>query len=119
MKKIIVSADCRGDFEFLFKKVEALHAKNRFDFLLCVGEVLGHGVSSALNQLLDGKISVPLPTYFIEAGEMASTLGCLYPEGKELTKNFTYLGRAGVKIIAGTKVAYLSGIQPPDHKLYE
>lgn len=119
MKKIIVSADCRGDFDFLFKKVETLHAKNHFDFLLCVGEVLGHGVSSALGQLLNGRISVPLPTYFIEAGEMGSTLGCLYPEGKELVKNFTYLGRAGIKAIAGTKVAYLSGIQPQEQKLYE
>lgn len=40
MKKILISADCNGHFDTLVKKVTPLHAKNHFDFMLCIGSVL-------------------------------------------------------------------------------
>jgi hypothetical protein len=40
MRKIIVSADCNGNMDFLIKKVSALNATNHFDFMLCVGNVM-------------------------------------------------------------------------------
>jgi hypothetical protein len=48
--------------------------------------------------------------YFIDSGEMAKSLGLVYPEGYEIVKNFTFLGRAGVKNIEGVNIAYLNGI---------
>lgn len=40
MRKIIVSADCNGNMDFIINKVSALHATNNFDFMLCLGNVL-------------------------------------------------------------------------------
>jgi len=109
MKKIVVSADSNGCLDFLVKKVSALHAKIQFDFMLCLGSVMLIDQCEAFSQLKSGRIKLPLPVYFIESGEMASTLNTLYPNGKELLPNLFYLGRAGVKVICGVTVAYLSG----------
>ena len=40
MKKILISADCNGNLDFLIKKITALQTKNDFDFLLCLGNVI-------------------------------------------------------------------------------
>lgn len=40
MKKILISADCNGNIDILIKKVAALHAKNNFNFMICIGSVM-------------------------------------------------------------------------------
>lgn len=79
MKKIVVSADCNGNLDFLVKKVSALHAKNQFSFMLCLGRVMPIDECEAFGQLKTGRIKLPLPVYFIESGDMAATLSALYP----------------------------------------
>lgn len=54
---------------------------------------------------------LPLSTYFIESGPMAATLNTLYPNGKEMAKNLTFLGRVGQKTIQGVSIAYLNGVE--------
>lgn len=109
MKKIVVSADSNGCLDFLLKKVSALHAKNQFDFMLCLGRVMPLEECEIFSQLKSGKLKLPIPVYFIESGDMAGTLGTLFPHGKEVLPNLFFLGRAGVKTICETNVAFLNG----------
>lgn len=39
MKKILISSDCNGNFDFLLSKIENLQKKNSFDFVICIGNV--------------------------------------------------------------------------------
>jgi hypothetical protein len=59
--------------------VSALHAKNHFDFMLCLGRVMNNEECDTFASLKSGKFKLPVPVYFIESGEMAKTLNCLYP----------------------------------------
>jgi len=110
MKKILVAGDVEGHFEFLFSKINAFKQKNQeFDFCLCVGRTLSPNFN--LNDLISNKLPIPLPIYFIEAGELSPVLNTLYPEGHEICPNLHFLGKAGIKVIQGISVAYLSGLQ--------
>jgi hypothetical protein len=46
-----------------FSKIGALHAKNEFTFAIISGDLFGED-NDEITDLLDGKIIVPLPTYF-------------------------------------------------------
>lgn len=60
-----------------------------------------------------GQQKIPVPVYFICSGEQPSNGSTTYinelPDGGELCSNLFYLGRSGVKSIAGLEVGYLSG----------
>lgn len=62
MKKILVSSDCNGNFEFLLSKIQMLQKKNDFDFVLCVGNVF----SSV--PMLKKSMVIHIPIYFIDSG---------------------------------------------------
>jgi len=66
MKKIVVSAHSNGCLDFLVKKMSALHAKNQFDFMLCLGKVMPMDEFEVFSHLKSGRIKLPLPVYFIE-----------------------------------------------------
>ena len=82
MKKILLSSDCNGNFDKIFAKVADLHAKNKFDFMLMVGNVCPSEAADQIKALSEGKIPVPLPIYFIDNSDMAGVFSTMYAEGK-------------------------------------
>lgn len=114
--KVLCTGDVDGKFSTLFKSVAKLeHKAGPFAALLCVGRFFDrHGHHDDLVPFLEGKSSVPIPTYFI-TGDDDDAAGCTslvddIPDGGQLCENLHFLGRAGVKRLpCGLHVGYLSG----------
>lgn len=74
--KVIVSGSVNGKFPDLFRRISALHLKNNFNLALVLGDLFAaRGTTEttaeqqqqqqqSIRELLDGRIKVPLPTYF-------------------------------------------------------
>lgn len=112
-----------GQHEVVFQKLTALHAKQNFSLAIIVGNLFKDPDTTtnedveAVSKLVDGKIKVPLPTYF--------SLGkCALPEratfklessNGELCPNLFYLGRKTVtKTSDGIKIVALGGSYVPN-----
>lgn len=52
-----------GQLQPVFTKLSTLHAKNSFSLAIVSGDLFGDD-NQSVSDLLDGKIPVPLPTYF-------------------------------------------------------
>eukprot|EP00808_Paulinella_micropora_P000970 g79670.t1 len=113
--KILISGDVCGYFASLVQRVDKLHKKKGpFEGVFCVGNFLAPGGEAQLADYLSGAKKLPVPFYFILGDEQtAHPLLNTKPEGVELCKNLTYLGRAGVKELLGLRVAFLSGGYDP------
>ncbi|XMA19358.1 hypothetical protein WAI453_012149 [Rhynchosporium graminicola] len=61
--KILVLGDIYGHLQSTFTKVSSLHAKNHFSLAIVAGNLFAED-ETAVDELLGGKISIPLPTYF-------------------------------------------------------
>ena len=110
MKKILLVGNVDGKFEYLFEKIALLNSKGQtFDCLFCVGNTLTFTFN--IKPYLSKEKIFPLPTYFLDSSELSFSLNDLFPEGKEIFENFTFLGRSGIKDIQGLKIAYLNGIK--------
>ncbi len=57
-------------------------------------------------------LETPIPTYFVDSTPLSAPFmnSKKSSDGFELTKGLTFLGRSGVKLIKGLKVAYVSGV---------
>lgn len=114
----VVVGDVNGNFEAVFQKLNALHAKNNFAFAIIVGSLFagsweeGSADAAAVQSLLDGKIEVALPTYF------ALTKHALPPpivqklesSDDELCHNLFFLGKRSVtKTSEGIRIVALGG----------
>lgn len=114
MKKILLVGNVDGKFEYLFEKISLLSSKGQtFDCLFCVGNTLTFTFN--IMPYITLEKTFPLPTYFLDSSELSFSLNDLFPEGKEIFNNFTFLGRSGIKEIQGLKVAYLNGIKSETH----
>jgi len=97
--------------------VNTVNAKSGpFHCLLCVGQFLANDADSAqqFKEYVSGQKSVPIPTYFIgDYGEGAEELSSQVAgdsTGKgQICENLFYLRGAGIREIAGLRVAFLSG----------
>jgi len=117
MPRVLVVGDVQGQFRKLYAQVTKIQDKSgTFDALFCVGTFfdpkLGLGEKGELAPYLSGEARVPVPTYFICGAEGANSTMLIggHPNGVELCKNLTYLGRHGRKDISGLKVCFLSGV---------
>ncbi|KAL2416740.1 hypothetical protein ABEF95_004394 [Exophiala dermatitidis] len=112
--KILVVGGVQGQIKKAFEKISKLQAKQNFTLALIVGDLFGQDDASNLEELellLQGRINVPLPTYF--------TIGDLsFPEkvkaklegDDDLCPNLLYLGRKGTMTTTeGVKIVYLGG----------
>ena len=102
-----------GGFASLMSKVAKVQASHGpFSLLLCVGQFFSSAAHAnlELQPFLAGVSAVAVPTYFICGQEEYTALVDHMPDGGELCPGLHYLGRAGVKALAGLKVAYLSGV---------
>jgi hypothetical protein len=81
MKKILISSDPNGRFDLLLPKLNELHSKNNFDLMLITGFVCPSNSSPIFKAITDKKLTVPVPTYFIDNSDMSYVLSVLYPDG--------------------------------------
>lgn len=91
-----------------------IEACGHFHVLLLTGRLLKNG--DELDPYISGKLSVPLPTYFICTREDRSSksLSSLQA-GEKVCDNLTYLGEQGLFEVDGLSIAYLSGTYDPLH----
>lgn len=60
--RIVIGA-INGQLQSAFTKIGTLHAKNNFTFAIVSGDLFSED-DDAVTDLLNGKITIPLPTYF-------------------------------------------------------
>lgn len=81
-----------------FSKIGKLHAKQSLSLVIVVGDLFGEGpeADANLEALLNGEISVPLPTYF-SVGDRAlpATVVERLEKSDDLVPNLIYAGRKG------------------------
>ena len=110
MKKILISGDVEGNFDFLLSKIQSFLDKNQsFDLCLCVGRTFSLDLD--LTKLKKDDKKIPIPIYFIDTSEFSGVLHTLHPDGVDVLPNLTFLGKAGIKKIQGVSIAYLSGMK--------
>lgn len=102
----------------VFQKIATLHAKNSFSIAIIVGDLFAsadpaaQGDQDGLQALLEGRIVVPLPTYFA-LGKSAlpdEVLAKFDETGGELCENLYFLGkRTTIKTSEGPRIVALGG----------
>jgi hypothetical protein len=119
----VVVGDVNGQFKAVFQKLGALHAKNNFAFAIIVGSLFGDAedsdgaVSVDVQLLLDGKVEVPLPTYFALPRHPlpSAVVDKLESSNDELCHNLYFLGKRSVtKTSEGVRIVALGGQLDPN-----
>lgn len=117
--KIVVVGDVHGNLKEMYQKASDLDA----DLVLQLGDFQAIRNPIDLRQAsipekhkklgdfpyLYNQGKVPIPTYFIGGNHENNRWLSQYPNGEELIKNLHYLGRSGVRQIAGLSIAWVSG----------
>jgi hypothetical protein len=107
----------------VFEKIAKLHAKNKFSFAIIAGDMFENPSEStaegdaAVTSLLDGRISVPLPTYFTVShhGLPDRVTERLEEASGELCPNLYFLGkRSTTKTSEGIRIVNLGGLLDPN-----
>merc|ERR1711977_771473 len=89
--KILVLGDVYGQLQSVFAKVSKLHVSNQFSLAVVAGNLFAED-DTAVGDLLEGRINIPLPTYFT------------------ICANLHYLGkRSTTKTSEGIKIVTLGG----------
>ena len=123
--KVLVAGDVNGQLDACFARVATVNsAHGPFSCLLCVGDFLGKPEDAAalLAPYKAGERSPPLPTYFLgpPGGALPTELLASTDAGGLVAPGITCLGAAGIHVLSGLKVAFISGAQreaeqlPPD-----
>ncbi|CAO2654385.1 Nn.00g111180.m01.CDS01 [Neocucurbitaria sp. VM-36] len=116
--KIVVIGHVNGQFQAVFQKLGALHAKNNFALAIIVGNLFAdsweaNGTDqSNIQSLVDGKIEVPLPTYFALGNHPLPppVIDKLESSSDELCHNLFFLGkRTTMKTSEGIRIVALGG----------
>ena len=114
----MVIGDVHGEFQTVFQKVAALHAKNNFAFALVVGNLFTDVAletdddRARVQSLINGKIDVPLTTYFALGSNPLppAVVAKLESSDDELCQNLYYLGkRTTTKTSEGIRIVALGG----------
>jgi len=116
----VVIGDVDGQCKAVIQKLGALHAKNNFAFAIIVGSLFGDAEVAGgadVQLLLDGKIDVPLPTYFALAKQPLppAVVKKLETSDDELCHNLFFLGKRSVtKTSEGIRIVALGGQLDPN-----
>ncbi|KAI9835281.1 MAG: hypothetical protein M1819_002425 [Sarea resinae] len=116
--KIIITGAINGQFAAVFKKVATLHSKNAFALAIIAGNLFADPQTSTseddenVDALLNGRITIPLPTYF-SLGSHAlpeAVIKKLESSAGELCDNLYFLGkRTTIKTSEGVRIVSLGG----------
>ncbi|KAF2457684.1 CwfJ domain-containing protein [Lineolata rhizophorae] len=122
--KIVVVGDVKGQFSTVFEKISALHAKNNFTLALIGGDLFADPSSptaddtSNVSALIEGHISVPLPTYFALGRHpfpAAAVDRLNKSDDGELCENLYFLGKCTtIKTAEGVRIVALGGVLDQD-----
>eukprot|EP01001_Neometanema_parovale_P003706 NODE_1493_length_1712_cov_104.031466_g1416_i0.p1 GENE.NODE_1493_length_1712_cov_104.031466_g1416_i0~~NODE_1493_length_1712_cov_104.031466_g1416_i0.p1 ORF type:complete len:518 (-),score=97.83 NODE_1493_length_1712_cov_104.031466_g1416_i0:72-1625(-) len=111
--KVLVAGDVEGKFDTLYARVETVNKSKAgpFDVLFCVGNFFSSSSKTGADgpkalEYIQGLAVVPLPTYFIIAGNSEVELP---EEGGPIAHNIHFLGKSGVTKVCGLTVAFVSG----------
>ncbi|KAF2088484.1 hypothetical protein K490DRAFT_64534 [Saccharata proteae CBS 121410] len=116
--KIVVVGDVNGQFPTVFGKISALHSKNAFSFALITGDLFANPAIATdedqknVEDLLSGKIELPLPVYFGlgQHGLPENVIQKLESSDGEVCSNLYFLGkRTTMKTSEGIRIVALGG----------
>lgn len=108
--KVLVFGDSEGDYVRTLKKASLLAKKQKFDCLLCLGDLFTRETDDAsLQELLQDSLVVDIPTYFVEgpAGlpEAITNQAALHSD--QICTNLFLLGASGLLSLAeGARLAF-------------
>ncbi|CAL3973098.1 hypothetical protein PZA11_005423 [Diplocarpon coronariae] len=108
--KIIVLGDINGQLKHVFARVSTLHAKNGFTFAIVAGNLFS-GEDETVGELLEGKFTIPLPTYFtVGTNPLPSRIIEKIEKDAEICPNLHYLGKRSTTTTSeGIKIVTLGG----------
>ncbi|XXG95008.1 hypothetical protein Hte_001268 [Hypoxylon texense] len=110
--KIIVLGSVNGKLEPAFKKLATLHQKQNFSFAILTGDLFSaEQDQDSLSQLLDGKINVPLSTYFtVGTNPLPEQVIERVEKGDDVCENLHYLGKRSITNTSdGIRIVALGG----------
>lgn len=122
MRSAIVG-DVHGQFVDVLGKLSKLHAKNAFAFAIIAGDLFADPAqetdaqSAAIDQLLQGKIEVPLPVYFAlgRTPLPPRIIEKLEANNGEICENLIFLGkRTTIKTSEEIRIVALGGVLDPN-----
>ncbi|KAK6841540.1 hypothetical protein PG987_002400 [Apiospora arundinis] len=111
--KVIVLGSLEGKLETAFKKIATLHSKNKFAFCIITGNLFSAEQDEDLiTRLLDGKIAVPLTTYFtVGTHALPPQIVERIEKNEEICENLHFLGkRSTITTSDGIRIVTLGGI---------
>ncbi|PWY78230.1 hypothetical protein BO70DRAFT_388072 [Aspergillus heteromorphus CBS 117.55] len=118
--KIVVVGDVNCELQDVFTKLSKLHIKQNFAFAIIVGDLFGdcsteHELEQ-ISALLQGNITVPLPTYFtLGSRPLPTRIIEAIEANDEVCPNLYFLGRRGtLKTSEGIRLVSLGGTLEPD-----
>ncbi|KAI1775655.1 CwfJ C-terminus 1-domain-containing protein-like protein [Hypoxylon cercidicola] len=109
--KIFVLGSVNGKLEPAFQKLSALHPKQNFTFAIVTGDLFSVDQDQdSLSKLLNGKIQVPVPTYFtVGANPLPEQIVERVQEG-HICENLYFLGKRSVTLTSdGIRIVALGG----------
>ena len=119
----VVVGSVNGKFTEVFQKISTLHSKNKFAFALVAGDLFRDESSTSVEDtenvenLLNGKIKVPLPTYFGMGAHSLpdAVIKKLEVTDGEVCENLVFLGkRTTFKTSDGVRIVALGGALDPN-----
>lgn len=104
-----------GQLQSAFTKLTNLHTKNTFSFAIINGNLFGAEDDDSVTDLLEGKIKVPVTSYFtVGTNPLPQRIIDKILKDEEICENLVYLGkRSTTKTIDGVKIVCLGGILDP------
>ncbi len=112
-----VFGSINGQLRSAFGKLSALHAKNVFSFAIVTGNLFGEAQDDdQLNDLLEGRIEIPCPTYFtVGTLSLPQRVVEKIEQDEEIAPNLHYLGKRSVtKTSEGVRIVTLGGVLDPN-----
>ncbi|RDW78045.1 hypothetical protein BP5796_05897 [Coleophoma crateriformis] len=108
--KIVVIGDVNGQLQSLFTKLSGLQKKQNFNFALVVGNLFADD-DETVSELLNNKITIPLPTYFtVGSRALPQTITERLSKDEDICDNLHFLGkRATTQTSEGVKIVTLGG----------
>ncbi|CAI4216327.1 unnamed protein product [Parascedosporium putredinis] len=110
--KVLILGGVNGQLKAAFGKIAALQTKNNFSLLLITGNLFGEDDDDDVTALLNGEISVALPTYFTVGTTALPPRICQKVEAdEEICENLHFLGKRSVtKTSEGVRIVALGGV---------
>jgi hypothetical protein len=108
-----VFGSINGQLRPAFGKLAALHAKNVFNLAIVTGNLFGEAQDDEqLNDLLEGRIEIPCPTYFtVGTISLPARVIERIEKDEEIAPNLHYLGKRSVtKTSEGVRIVALGGV---------